>query len=125
MARGQGLSPLSSVGHLSTLLSVDHPSIRNERKFSTREPEPIPVMLYDYAHHIILFSHIIHLLSPLLFSPWKHLDSTNYTRQGWTCSPCFPFHEIRSNDVSRPSRYICINCLERGEGEEDGGRKVE
>lgn len=54
VARGQGLSPLSSVGHLSTLLSVDHPSIRNEGKFSTREPEPIPVMLYDYAHRIIL-----------------------------------------------------------------------
>lgn len=40
-------------------------------------------------------------------------NTWNYTRQGWTY-PAPGLHEIRSNDVSRPSRYICINCLERG-----------
>lgn len=114
---GQGLSslPLSSVGDICRpfviprfLSIIPRFVARNGGKFS-REPEPIPLMLYDYTHRIILSN-------PILFSPWRNTWIPRITRvEDGHISPLLPaFHEIRSNDVSRPSRYICINCLEGG-----------
>lgn len=115
---GQGLSslPLSSVGDicrpfvipiscqssLDSLLVTEGNSRGNRNRFHL-------CCTYDYTHRIILSN-------PILFSPWRNTWIPRITRvEDGHISPLLPvFHEIRSNDVSRPSRYICINCLEGG-----------
>lgn len=109
--KDSALLALSSLGDIcrpfvnlaSRRSSLDSLLKRNSRE---DEEEPEPIFGCAIRLRISYYS-----LDSILFRG----NTWNYTRQGWTY-PAPGLHEIRSNDVSRPSRYICINCLERRGG---------